>query len=384
MCGQIEQADRLKCFPSLDDLPIQEALSISRIIGILYRFRDILPDRTTEVIRNANELLKQHISGYSKAEHGSSIYEQNTSIREICSYAAALLNRGGYDAIQYKGKIIDWGYRFQNECLSNMGLLIPLESGVIEILPFLLLCYSANAPYNKLDPFMYLGGDKVGNEVTGIAAGWLRIFQDLQARYAYGTEPTDGNQKRDIRQLAKYCTRWPSKLSVPNYSSLLDLKGVVSGGICSISRITDKGEAFRKERAKSVRVIKDWELYRKFAAFCDACNTYGRRFKERTFNLTLSMALFAQFWKFDIDVEAYPDDQEFIQPITWEAVEADRLHDEIVDATQLREDEGCGSIDIHGIVREKILWFLKFYGTESSDRPIFYSQAADLDSDTLQ
>lgn len=144
MCD-IDEQNRNKCFRFLDALPpIQEALTISKIIGTLYRFRYIQDNDSLSLDGEIKGRIRAHIAKYSKKERLQSVDAPDDAIGSICSFAEDLLIAGDicYDAIVFsndvKSVVQRADFRFLQNWLANIKLMIPRTEKVTKILPFLL------------------------------------------------------------------------------------------------------------------------------------------------------------------------------------------------------------------------------------------------------
>lgn len=209
-------------------------------------------------------------------------------IRKICKQASELLSPVPNSEWDYSrnfpkhGEAEDFPYEFQPKWFHNIGILLPYEPEVIEILPYLLTCYSQNARDNRIDPFTGKPG-----------SAWMDIFKK------YSDEKQNqlgaGNRSKSISQLIHYFTDFPKA----EFSALFDAPTYEEIAIIddpkqiSYLPIRDMDSAaWKKAHAKAKKCAEAWERYCRFAAFCEACEN------EKMVNLTLSMAYFANAWDF--------------------------------------------------------------------------------------
>lgn len=394
MCTANEYVSRRKCFSCLDGLSLQDALIISRAVGLLYRLRNIASKDLSDIVHNAKVSLKAHIRRYSKKINPLSVDTPDSFVDNICTYAARLLEAGDLNcntiaASNDKDAYImsHPNFCFDGRWLSNVKLMIPRDENVIRILPYLLFCYSLNASNkrNKLDPFEYRKRGKSYKAEAVPSPGWCEIFPEYQP-ICKGNDPSySSNLKRSIKNLSGYFVEFPSclLLNKPSISSLLNSDemqvepfGFIVGKmkdeenkesspeeeIVNDEKETEKKtEKEREEKEKAekkrkkdylLKIVTDWELYRRFAAFCDACNEYQHQLQDLHFNLTLSMALFATAWDFTDGAfkESMPECDEFTRPITIEEAKDDVLSSDIIEITRLQDSY---SSDIHNIVCER-------------------------------
>ena len=117
-------------------------------------------------------------------------------------------------------------------------------------------------------------------------------------------------------------------------------------------------------RKKLLDQIKDWEICRRFAMFCKVCNEYRVHLEDDwpNFNLTLSMGLFARFWKFDLPAD-WNEDGGKLKQLSWKNIQDDCLHNEIAKIVR------CSCVtnvpDIYSIVFWKKRQLLRYYGAET-------------------
>ena len=418
-----ESMVRRKSFSDLNGLSDQEALAISQIAGMLFRFRDISQE-LSEVVDMVTAQLKKHIRRYSRKQNSLSVDEPESAIDGICDFASKLIEVGdiNYNALVNAlgvpshpsrnrtkfnriDKIIagDAPFQFNKKWLSNVKLLIPNKECVIGTLPFLLTCYSINALWkrNKVDPYEYIAKSEITNiHNHSCFSGWCEVFPEYNLNCQDDDSLENRNLKRHIDHLAKYLTVLPSSvhesdtqepdtqesdnLYKPHILSLLhsdcysffgkpieilSFPGSVLGE-AEVKQASGKDkkpepeleleQAKANEKEKNLlKMVTDWELYRWFASFCDACNEYELSQKDRTFNLTLSMALFAKMWDLDDEYmeDLMPKDDEFIRPLTMEDVNSDAIRSDIIKIVQM-QDSNC--IDIHSIARARKIWLLRY------------------------
>ena len=375
----------------------EEQLS-GQIVSILDRFREIPEDEIKKFLDDVYTSLKQHIKGYSrKGNRKNSVYTPYTLIDKICSSASDTLARSDTQAMDkilkcendfcrtiidpetFLAKLEEPKYRFHQECLCNVKLLIPKESNVVKILPYLLICYSENFRQNKQDPFEYYEVNQSGNAQTKRTAilscpSWLDIFPEYNECFDAKELSICGNTNlnRNIGQLANYLSRISDSVHLMRYSLLLSQKGLNP----VILHISASRKEVKTEFDYCLEELRDWESYRRFATFCDACHKYESLHGLPHFNLTLSMALFASCWKKDIKDSKNGKDAEdsrydgnieidYPEPLTWQDVENDRLRDEIITVIKCRNEIDKESCDIHDIIWRKKLWLIRSYTTES-------------------
>lgn len=178
--------------------------------------------------------------------------------------------------------------QFKKEWLKNVPHLLPECVEVIEVLPYLLTCYSINAYRNRVDPFSYV---KKGS-VT-VSDAWTDIFPDRlngAGREKVKQQKKEGeNRKRNrmaaIQSLAKHFVRTPC----PQCNAFIYKGGTQLYTGIAQKRVEANMKPIRPDSARK-KYIQCWEQYRWFACFCEACKDI------EGVNITLSTALFAALW----------------------------------------------------------------------------------------
>ena len=184
-------------------------------------------------------------------------------------------------------------YQFQPEWISNIAIFLPYSPEIMQILPFLLVCYMVNIPSNKLDYF----------SVDEIPEFW-KISYD--------------NSTRARKKLADYfChVKEPIPFSLGTWLLGTDSVSEANNASYIVSNMRDS--------------MRCWELIRRFAACVIACKD------EKQVNFTLSYILFSKLFS----VDKMAANEELMCDYKWEDIEKDFERDNILDA--FVPDEGSG------------------------------------------
>ena len=186
----------------------------------------------------------------------------------------------------------------------------------MQCLPYLLTCYTQNIIKHRIDPY-----DKE-EEISG----WNDIFQ----RSLLG----EGNRSHSINVLEKCFIDFPETVDIMGLFQTGD-KHIYDSGLSDSSpsdfRVLSQKPNWKEAIREADNYVKSWELYRRFASFCEACSDV------KEVNITLSTALFScGMTPARIIIEDICD----IQAIDYEAVSQDSLRNEILALTRKYND--CG------------------------------------------
>lgn len=166
-------------------------------------------------------------------------------------------------------------FKFEKSWIERVPRILPNEDKIIEILPFLLTCYTGNVKHNKIDPGTVPKDEKY--------AAWDIIFDP---HFKYHKESVSNvdllrNRNARVKSLSSYFF-----YKSESYGSLLLIK--------LAPFFNNKWEFSRDEFISAGRKsIQALELCRRFAAFAYACRGYQK------VNLTLSMALFSHLFQWN-------------------------------------------------------------------------------------
>lgn len=374
--------------------PGQSELLLFKLASLLFQFRSVPTPKLDDVIQEAGKKLFGHIKKYSLVSSDYSANKTNFVIEDIGYYGADLLcsSAPNYEYAltpTLKHQMDNSFFCFRKRWMNNVSRLVPHDLDLMQITPYLLTCYCANAKDNRIDPFTWYRvgvSDSELKELTEESRKAYQAVKDAVKRYTgwcdifpeYWTDEvgnkstsrqgskverysTDKNVKRNIASLISYLTQIPSDDERLRLSSLVSTEGL---DICWKIKSVDKSD-LKEMQSKFSTQVKDWEVYRRFAAFCTACDEYKKQVKNAPkFNLTLSMALFARCWKCDLEEDFFDDNVE-LKEVSWEDIEADCLHDEIAEAVRYLSDSENGFLDIYDIVCRKKERLLEYYGLDS-------------------
>lgn len=331
-----------------------------QIYSILLQFSDVTKD-CRDCKSNARHLIHRNLLKYRKfPKENADIYTQ------ICDKACYLLNplegSGNESPLDVDmhledldGSKSDIPYQFQSKWLQNIDILLPPDKQIMSILPYLLTCYTANASRRHLDPF---GGeitkawqeifpeyaDDITKEQLAVGEGnRSRYIDDISSDFVilkgYSYKDLLENGQDDLDEWVDYETDSdiPENLLEANLDDSTELFEVNSdeeNSKVSVLLPKARGNSKKSARAAGKRCMKSWELYRRFAAFCEACND------ESAVNITLSMALFADIWFNSLHKKSphkEKEDNTFLSSVfteltqySWEDVSQDCLRNQIL------------------------------------------------------
>lgn len=341
-----------------DDRPVP-VYTVNRILSILLQFQQIPSYQLKEYKDNACREIQEHLLGFSRKGSKCSVKRPDEFFSKICEKASLLLSPP--DFLNSKGSVVethdsDLGlekedyppraipYQFQKKWLTNIGILLPNSDAVKKILPYLLTCYTNTVFENHLDCF---------DDYPSI--GWQELFEEFAEGPIKERKNEGGyNRSKNARSLAN--------------RFILPSKGINAAFFCNRSDFFFEGSgtstystmdvSFAKDGLKRNGIIDEkracmesWELYRRFASFCEACAN------ESEVNISLSMALFADIWNIgDFNSvkehpEIYLDDfGKMLPQYSWENIQSDNLRNLILTLTKKHAIyELDTTIDIHEI-----------------------------------
>lgn len=274
------------------------------------------------------ESIKNHLTAFSKKQKAYKDFDP--SIQAICEYGSRLLLETppirGYDTRQ-EDKInkIDRSRIFQNRWLTNIPRLLPHEDSVMQILPYLITCYTITASENRLDPF--------DGDISGAGSGWCNIFVELMdSNRSWNLDIPDSSSR--AKSIDSLCNRF---LTIDRRKNTPHKKDT-----------TDTNDGDVRHKCASF-----WEYYRRFAAFCLACRD------KYEVNITLSTALFWDIQKRDMFGESYPPTQDSLpwlglelsddisQHYAMRDIASDGARDEILELFDGKDEEG--ELSLHEI-----------------------------------
>ena len=215
---------------------------------------------------------------------------------------------------------------FRKAWVSNCCMLLPETPSVWSLLPYLLTCYSFNIHKYSIDPFI--------GEPTN---AWCLIFPEKMLARQISEADTDvqisaieadckqelsmqsSNRSRYIRNLSE-CFVMPYGASKEFIRASGDAFFNENGTDLQDGEIWDKRQHNGQIKIKRDRMIC-WELYRRFAAFCQASR------KVPDVNITLSAAMFVKTFQFE---KISPSNE--LHQYTLQEIETDALRDVIFSA----------------------------------------------------
>ena len=260
-----------------DEISSQTEAYIDPLFSIVLRFQLVSEKYLKKKKEQTMDAIRRHLLEFGGV-HAKKSYEYKSEIIEnICEMASEFLTSHHYLA---SDKVISRNEHrpFQRKWLINMKRLLPQSKEVMAVLPWLLTCYTINIPKNRLDPF-----DGGSNEFT---SGWTDIFQDKANNRKALLNEGAGNRSKSIDALCRYFqVDYKSKYCALFYDESIVLVEVRKD---RKSERTISPTTLRGEKADC------WEYYRRFAAFCVACEKYPE------VNMSLSLALFVSMWDFGI------------------------------------------------------------------------------------
>lgn len=364
------------------------------------------------VITSAKEAIYQTIWEYHKVSARKSLQTPDPVIQKICEYAAKiLLKPDGYYVLdgnvpfphERRGDPFKTQFNFRASWLRTASLCLDsTQESVIQILPYLLYCYTLNSGKNKIDcfdpeiEFTEIGKSiEVSNrkEIEGMfGTAFTEIFVPIQSELS--TEPM--NLRRNAKSL---CNHFFSTQAIsfdfrepkPNHEgckkqalssttsappkgsesmqgsqakrsllSQLDLDSQIElARIYGQNRITEKEALSARKRQE--QIVRFYELCRRFLAFVNACVALQNEV-EAPINLSLSFALFCK--TITVVCGAEGTHKPFFEPARWQDIMADKYRAELVVLSEWIPESKSISWrrkpkSLHGKYRKKILYLLR-------------------------
>lgn len=354
---------------------------------LLLQFQRIPLSFYSNQLDAAREAIQANMLSYGRNSNSRSADNIDATIQKICEEAIKTLDRINLEESSYiellrakgakNGHLAkEYPFQFKKNRLTNVGLFLSSESSeIMSILPYLLTCYTYNAPKTGPDPY----------DGSFCSQGWNDIFDKNSS------SRTDSNRSHTIREIAQFFT-FPVSAKILNgeffFSDDIKIEQMIAADIkkhsmarehsalgifavpmselnedqrlfleaidkltsntdfedesCSyfLSQVLNankhSGEEFLKKEAV-LRLKGDkalcWDLYSRFAAFCQACKD------NPNVNLSLSMAMFANLWECkDVEIKnsrelinlANKEGEDYVlQQFTEENVNSDYIREEI-------------------------------------------------------
>lgn len=221
-------------------------------------------------------------------------------------------------AMEFEGEEhIPTPHQFQKKWLTNVPVLLSGASEALQCLPYLLTCYTQNIIRHRIDPF---------DEKVKIS-GWDDIFKKLPSG--------EGNRNHSISVLENCFIDFPKKVDIMGLFQTGDehiYDSELSDSLSNNFRALSQKPNWKKAIEEAGDCVKSWELYRRFASFCEACSDV------KEVNITLSTALFScGMTPARIIIEDICD----IQAVdSYESVSRDSLRNEILSLTRKYDNNG--------------------------------------------
>jgi len=287
-------------------------------MAALLQFQTVEKAHLDEITSAARIAIRGHLNKYGGIEPVYSYENISKVIEKVCSYASLDLTWDDvYSSIAKELQIP----LFQKKWLTNIARLLPNDSQIFEILPYLITCYIITAPQNRIDPY--------DDPPQSFSSGWRDIFQE----YIQTRENTEESAKETAYNQSHSITSICSKFTLP-------VKGRTERFFCiEDDCIQAKGSRRgrpNKEGSPNKVSQRTWkknhimclEYYRCFLALCRAC----AEAEIPGLNITLSMALFTSIWDFgDFPIGGYHYGNYVLIQMSKDDVESDCLMSLILD-----------------------------------------------------
>lgn len=217
---------------------------------------------------------------------------RSAQIANICEEAIPLLKQ---QSLGYIFSSAGKKYKFEQRWLSNVSRLLPEDPQVIQVIPYLLICYLMTISKNQFDPF--------DGPFSEGSCGWLLVFPNDTKSLQMNYEPDSGGSNRsktikticnhfilppDSKSFSFLYAMYPEKvqLFLPCY---VRKRKVAKASENSKTTKESKAVAYSKRKAQ-FSCLECWEYFRQFACFCKACSNISE------VNISLSTALFSSIW----------------------------------------------------------------------------------------
>lgn len=308
-----------------DDIPLEMA--------ILLQFQTVSEDYISTPISEAKAAIREHLRKYGGVNPEYSYDNVSKIIEKVCTYAKLDLAWNQNEPSK-KGVPL-----FQEKWLTNIARLLPEDSRVLKILPYLITCYIITAPQNLIDPF--------DSPPSTFSSGWRDIFQQYlenKKEEEAGYRVTPYNQSHSIDTICR-------KFILPVRRRNERFFCVEEDNECQRIRGRRRGRPNKEKNSDLLSnqvLVKEqimcWEYYRCFVALCKACGELD----ISNLNLTLSMALFTSIWDFG-DWRSNTRHGKFIlHQFSENEVESDCLMSDILG---LDSEDGTSGLNLKDVVK---------------------------------
>lgn len=314
-------------------------------IKILLQFQGISKKYITDKSKEAKQDIHEHLLRCSDLEDVP-YRESKGKFDLICNYASKVLNPSHKNIpvrvreSEIETRVADeYGPKqrenpvFQKKWLCNIGRLLPDTEAVMRILPYLLTSYTYNICGRNLDPFD--GSD------SNASLGWQIIFCDNELTQEAKSNFSSNRSLSISRLVDTFTLAYRGRDGSYLFDGRSEAYEIYGNGFRQVDKVV-----LPKEEVDYDSVIEcvkkrmiDRELYRRFLAFCFACKNY------QEVNLSLSLALFANSWRYD-NIYKYggepsePVTNTFIHQFTEDEIEHDVLRNSIIEYAGKREPTG--------------------------------------------
>lgn len=230
--------------------------------------------------------IHDHLLEFGKKSSPKYFGYRSAQIENICEEAIPLLKQ---QSLGYTFSSAAKKYKFEQRWLTNVSRLLPEDPQVIQVIPYLLICYLMTISGNQFDPF--------DGPFSEGSCGWLLVFpndtKSLQMNYA----PDSGGSNRS-KTIKTICNHFILPPGSESFSFLYAMypKKVQLFLPCyvrkrKIAKASEESNAIAYSKRKAqLSCLECWEYYRQFACFCKACSNISE------VNISLSTALFSSIW----------------------------------------------------------------------------------------